>query len=138
MVFDFTCLAPPGHDLERHVSTTPADRAIGRRQIAEPIREPVGDRRVIGGGAGIGLGGERALRSVSVVAPPCRSSSASTTASSLASTTTVTSAWFLAAARIMAGPLHGLETGQRRIDVVEFAAVRRYRFQRRASIAQDF
>src|SRR5215467_7478626 len=34
------------------------DRAVGRRRIVELLCEPVRDRGVVGGGAGIGLGGE--------------------------------------------------------------------------------
>jgi len=81
-----------------------ADRAEGGRGIRELIREPIGDRGVIDAGAGIGLGGELAPqreRRRAAVLPDL----ASTTAFSrgVIGPSTATSAWFLAAARIMAG-----------------------------------
>ena len=46
----------------QHLGDGAAERAEGRRLLAELGGEPVGDRRVVGGGAGIGLLGEAAAQ----------------------------------------------------------------------------
>ena len=48
--------------IAQRLDQAPAERAIRRRRIGELVREPVGDGGVIGGGAGIGLGGELAAQ----------------------------------------------------------------------------